>query len=39
VAGAIDSVGTVVFFVVVGLFAVWVMREFVSGVPLLRREE
>jgi uncharacterized membrane protein YfcA len=38
-AGAIDSVGTVVFFVVVGLFAVWVMREFVSGVPLLRREE
>jgi uncharacterized membrane protein YfcA len=38
-AGAIDSAGTVVFFVVVGLFAVWVIREFVSGVPLLRREE
>ncbi len=39
VAGALDAVGTVVFFVVVGLFAVWVMREFVSGIASLRREE
>ena len=38
VTGALDTIGIVVFFVVVGAFAVWVMREFFSKISLLRGE-
>jgi hypothetical protein len=38
VTGALDTIGIVVFFIVVGAFAVWVMREFFSKISLLRGE-
>jgi uncharacterized protein len=38
VTGALDTAGIVVFFIVVGVFAVWVMREFFSKISLLRGE-
>jgi uncharacterized membrane protein YfcA len=38
VTGFLDSAGIWIFFVIIGLFAVWVMREFFANVAALRRE-
>ena len=38
VTSSLDSAGIWIFFVVIGLFAVWVLREFFSNVGALRRE-
>jgi uncharacterized membrane protein YfcA len=38
VTAALDTAGFYIFFAVVGLFAVWVMREFFSNVRTLRGE-
>jgi uncharacterized membrane protein YfcA len=36
--GLIDAAGICIFFVVVGIFAVWVLREFFRNMKTLRRE-
>ncbi len=38
VTGAIDTAGIWIFFVVVGIFGVWVLREFFGNMKRLRRE-
>jgi uncharacterized membrane protein YfcA len=38
VTSALDSAGIWIFFVIIGLFAVWVLREFFANVAALRRE-
>jgi len=38
VTSAIDTAGFYIFFIVVGLFAVWVMREFFGNIGKLRGE-
>jgi hypothetical protein len=37
ITGFLDSAGIWIFFVIIGLFAVWVMREFFANVAALRR--
>jgi hypothetical protein len=37
-ATAFDTAGFYIFFIVIGLFAVWVMREFFSKIGVLRGE-
>jgi len=38
VTGAIDTAGIWIFFIVVGIFGVWVLREFFGNMKRLRRE-
>ena len=38
VTSSLDSAGIWIFFVIIGLFAVWVLREFFSNIGALRRE-
>ncbi len=38
VTSFLDSAGIWIFFVIIGLFAVWVLREFFSNIGALRRE-
>jgi uncharacterized membrane protein YfcA len=35
----LDTLGVWIFFVVVGIFGIWVLREFVANIHSLRREE
>ncbi len=37
-AKGIDFVGSVIFWVVVGVFAIWVISKFISGIKILRGE-
>ncbi len=38
VTSILDTAGTWIFFIVIGIFAVWVLREFLVNMKVLRRE-
>ena len=38
VTSFLDSAGIWIFFVIIGMFAVWVLREFFANIAALRRE-
>ena len=37
-AKGIDFVGSIIFWIVVGAFAIWVISKFISGIKTLRGE-